>query len=139
MIENDRWYKRLGWFIFYFLIMLLIFFIIDLFVQKYIIHYNEAGIEASYEKEVYEFYQDEDIILNINTNARKFTVDIWIDETETPFVFQNTKELKFNFKDAGIEVMPAGTYHIKSTVSGKRPFVRQTEVLIETDIVIKER
>ena len=54
MIENDRWYKRLGWFIFYFLIMLLIFFIIDLFVQKYIIHYNEAGIEASYEKEVYE-------------------------------------------------------------------------------------
>lgn len=136
-MENDRWYKRLGWFLFFSAITLLIFFVIDVCVQRFIFKYNSNGIEASYVKEVYEFNEGEPIILQIETNAKKYTVDIWIDEVETPFVFQNTKTLKLDFQSVNIEQMPAGTYHIKSTLTGKRFLVRETEILIETTIVIK--
>lgn len=136
-MENDRWYKRIGWFLFFSAITLLIFFVIDVCVQRFIYHYDSNAIEASYVKDVYEFNEGDEIILNINTNAKKYTVDIWIDEVETPFVFENTKTLKLDFDSVGIDKMPAGTYHIKSTLIGKRFMVKKTEILIETTIVIR--
>ena len=138
-MTGDRWYKRLLWFLFFSAITLLIFFVLDTLFIRFTKHYTETGIEASFTEEAYTFTQGEKVVLKINTNARKFSVDIWIDEAETPFTFTNEKELYLDFASLDIEQMPVGTYHIKSTLRGKRFLTRWTEVLMETTLIIKEK
>ena len=138
-MNNDRWYKRLGWFLLFSFITLLIFFVLDTIFVRFTKHYTESTIEARFVQEEYTFVQGEDIVLQIETNAKKYTYDIWLDEMETPFTFSNQLVARFNVNEIeGIDVLPAGTYHVKSTLKGKRPFVRQMEVLMETTIIIKE-
>lgn len=138
-MTNDRWYKRILWFLFFSVITLLIFFILDTLFVRFTKYYTETGIEASFTEEAYTFTQGEKIVLKIQTNAKKFSVDIWIDEAETPFRFENEKELVLDFASLDIDEMPAGTYHIKSTLKGKRFLTRWTEVLMETTLIITEK
>ena len=138
-MEGDRWYKRLLWFLFFSAITLIIFFILDTLFIRFTKHYTETGIEASFTEEAFTFTQGEKIVLKIQTNAKKYSVDLWIDEVETPFTYQNETELYLDFVALDIEFMPAGTYHIKSTLKGKRFLTRWTEVLMETTLIIKEK
>ena len=138
-MAGDRWYKRLLWFLFFSMITLLIFFILDTLFVKFTKHYTETGIEASFTKEEFTFVQGEKIVLTIKTNAKKYTVDVWIDEAETPFVFENETELFLDFASLDIDTLPAGTYQIKSTLKGKKFLTRQTEVLMETTLIIQSK
>ena len=45
-MAKDTWYKRLGWFLFFSAITLIIFFVIDLIVQRVVQNYENTNVEA---------------------------------------------------------------------------------------------
>lgn len=134
-MTNDRWYKRLGWFLFFSAITLLIFYILDTAFQKFMDAYVDTEFEVSFKEEKYTFTEGEIIKFDIVTDAKTFTYDIWFNDIDLNVEFSENTHAEIDLSKLDVEIAP-GTYTVKSSVVGKKGIGRLKEYLIETTLVI---
>ncbi|MBR2891311.1 MAG: hypothetical protein IKC22_02885 [Bacilli bacterium] len=135
-MSNDRWYKRLGWFLLFSCITLLIFFVLDYAFNAFTEKYTSTRFTAFYVEAEYKYKESDTIVLTLDTDATSFTVDLWIDEENTGLTFENEKTISFKLSELSIDLEP-GTYTVKSSVFGKKGLSREREVLITTTLIIE--
>ncbi len=133
-MTKDPWYKRLGWFLFFSLIALTIFYVIDVAVNGFVKKYTEKTFVAAYVEKEYTFKKGETIVLEFDTDATDFTIDVFIDGVDTELDFKNEKTLVLELK----EPLEIGTYKVQSSVIGKKGIAREREIVIETTLIITE-
>ena len=134
-MEKDRWYKRIAWFLFFSIITLAIFYVLDWGFRKFADAYTDTTFEAKFEQDTYTVKEGDLLYFRVVTDARKFTFDIWIDDIDLDLVVDNENEVTINLKDYEIELLP-GTYTVKSSVIGKRGLGREREVPITTTLIV---
>lgn len=135
-MENDRWYKRLGWFLFYSVITLLIFFVIDFAFNEFTEKYTSTKFTAFYVEAEYTYKESDTITLTLDTDATTFTVDLWIDGIDTGLKFENEKTITFKLSELSFD-LDKGTHEIQSSVFGKKGVSREREVVISTSLIIE--
>ena len=135
-MENDRWYKRLGWFLFYSAITLLIFFVLDFAFNRFTEKYTSTKFTAFYVEASYTYNSNDTIYLTLDTDATSFTVDLWIDGIDTGLKFDNQKTISFKLSELSIPLEP-GTHEVQSSVFGKKGVSREREVVISTSLIIE--
>ena len=135
---KDTWYKKLGWFLLFSLITLVIFFIIDLIVQKIMYSINDNEYEVSFvnDEYIYDSKENNLIVLNISTTAKKYYYDIWIDDHNLNIKVENETEVTINLNDYDF-VLEEGTHIIKSSFFGASSVSTYRESLITTKLVVK--
>ena len=134
-MTNDRWYKRLGWFLLFSCITLLIFFVLDWGFHKFLDAYVDTEFEVSFKEEVYTFTEGEVLAFDIETDAKTYTYDFWIGDVDLDIEFSDVSHCEINLENLDVELEP-GTYLVKSSVVGKKGIGRFKEYLIETTLVI---
>ncbi|MBQ2891427.1 MAG: hypothetical protein IJE45_00880 [Bacilli bacterium] len=134
-MANDRWYKRLGWFLLFSCITLLIFFVLDWGFHKFLDAHVDTEFEVSFKEEVYTYKVGEIIAFDIETDAKTYTYDFWIGDIDLEVEFSDVSHCEINLENLDIELEP-GTYTVKSAVIGKKGIGRYKEYLIETTLVI---
>ena len=134
-MANDRWYKRLGWFLLFSCITLLIFFVLDWGFHKFLDAHVDTEFEVSFKEEVYTYKVGEIIAFDIETDAKTYTYDFWIGDIDLEVEFSDVSHCEINLEKLDIELEP-GTYTVKSAVIGKKGIGRYKEYLIETTLVI---
>lgn len=128
-MRNDRWYKRLGWTIFFAIILFGIFYLIDLGVNYF--HDKWAGNEpiASFAQSEYTFISGETITLDVVSNQSKYSILILIDETDLGITFKDEKQIKFDLD------IP-GTYEIKALYTSDPMYGQEKQILFSTKLII---
>lgn len=135
-MENDRWYKRLGWFLFFSAITLLIFFVLDFAFNEFTEKYTSTKFTAFYVEASYTYNENDTIVLTLDTDATTFTVDLWIDGVDTGLKFEDEKTISFKLSDLSLS-LEKGPHKIQSSVFGKKGLSREREVVISTSLIIE--
>lgn len=128
-MKNDRWYKRVGWTLFYAIILFGIFYLIELGVNYF--HSKWAGNDpiASFGEAEYTFTQGETVTLDVVSNQNKFSLLILIDETDLGLTFKDQTQISFNFD------IP-GTYLVQAVYTTDPAYGKEKQILFTTKLII---
>lgn len=134
-MKKDTWYKRLGWTLFFGLITLLIFFILEQGFIWFGNAYNDNDYEASFVLDEYHL-EGNILTLEIETDASKFYYDVWIDDINLNIEVKNQKSVTINLDDYEIE-LASGEHIIKSSFYGKNGISKYRESLITAKLIVE--
>ncbi len=139
---KDTWYKRLGWFLFYSAITLVIFFLIDLIVQRIVFKYENSnavvyfiddnGNKTNDNIKVHVINDPAKIRLKIFSSVDRFTVTVSIDGMELNKVFENTNIIEFELPAL------AGEYIITCNVHTNPIFGKEQDTLLTRKVIVNK-
>jgi hypothetical protein len=143
-MTKDTWYKRLGWFLFYSAITLVIFYVLDFFLDRAVHNYENSNATVyfvdDYENETTQDIKvtthDEEtttIKLKIYSSVKRFTVSVAIDGMEISKVFENTSDIEFD--------IPAndGEYIITCNVHTDPRFGKEQDILLTRKVIVTKQ
>lgn len=142
-MAKDTWYKRLGWFLFYSAITLIIFFVIDLIVQKVVSNYENSHVEAYFVDKngdrtfapiiITKSEEDlETVKLYIHGSVANYKITVAIDGSPLLNEFENTEEIEFQIPSIPGEYIITCNYHAYPT------FGKEQDILLTTKVIVKE-
>ena len=142
-MAKDTWYKRLGWFLFFSAITLVIFFVIELIVQRVVQNYENSNVEAYFVDEAGIRTYDPIVIekgtedvqkvkLRIFGSVSRYTITVSIDGTPLLDTFENTNVIEFNIPSNPGEYVITCNFHAYPT------FGKEQDILLTTKVIIKE-
>ena len=143
-MAKDAWYKRLGWFILFSAITLVIFFVIDLVVQHFVDKYESSTVTAYFVDESgqkveapLEIIQSDDdfqtVRLKIFGSVGKFKITVTIDGAQLLKEFENTGDIEFKLPSI------PGEYIITCNFHAYPRFGREQDILLTRKVIIKEK
>lgn len=145
-MTNDRWYKRLGWFLFFSAITLLIFFIIDLISQKIVSNYESKEVVAYFvdsegnkmtgpiiiEKSPIGNSDVEPVKLKIYGNVNRYKITVAISGEPLAKEFENTSDIEFNIPSIPGEYIVTCNYHAYPM------FGMEQDILLTIKVIVVE-
>lgn len=143
-MAKDTWYKRLGWFILFSAITLVIFFVIDLVVQRVVEKYESSNVTAYFVdssgqkvEEPLEILQGDDdlqtVRLKIFGSVGKFKITVSVDGTPLLEEFNNTGDIEFQLPSIPGEYVITCNFHAYPT------FGKEQDILLTRKVIIKEK
>lgn len=143
-MAKDTWYKRLGWFLLFSAITLLIFFVIDLIVQKVVEKYESSEVVAYFvdtegqktDEPLVIIKGDEEfetVKLKIFGSVGKFKISVTIDGTPLLEEFENTGDIEFELPSIPGEYVITCNFHAYPT------FGKEQDILLTRKVIIKEK
>ena len=143
-MAKDTWYKRIGWFLFFSAITLVIFYVIDLVVQRFVQYYEDKTVEAYFIDEAGQKTTEpiviikgegtlENVNLRIFGTVSKYKISVSIDGTPLLEEFENTGDIKFQ-----IPSIP-GEYIITCNFHAYPRFGQEQDILLTTKVIVKEK
>lgn len=143
-MAKDTWYKRLGWFVLFSAITLVIFFVIDLVVQHFVEKYENSNVTAYFVDESgqkvegpLEIIQGDDdlqtVRLKIFGSVGKFKITVSIDGAPLLEEFENTGDIEFKLPSIPGEYIITCNFHAYPT------FGKEQDILLTRKVIIKEK
>lgn len=143
-MAKDTWYKRLGWFVLFSAITLVIFFVIDLVVQHFVEKYENSNVTAYFVDDSgqkvegpLEIIQGDDdlqtVRLKIFGSVGKFKITVSIDGAPLLEEFENTGDIEFKLPSIPGEYIITCNFHAYPT------FGKEQDILLTRKVIIKEK
>ena len=141
-MAKDTWYKRIGWFLFYSAITLVIFFVIDLIVQRVVYNYENSNAVVYFIDDSGNKTTDDIKISSVNeefvkvklkifSSVDNYYVTVAIDGMELNKTFEDTNILEFE-----IPSMP-GEYVVTCNVHTNPRFGKEQDTLLTRKIIVE--
>lgn len=128
-MKKDRWYKRIGWTLFFAAILFGIFYLIEVGVNYFYEKWAGNDPIVSFAQAEYTFTEGETITLDVVSNQNKFTLLILIDETDLGLTFKDQTQIEFDFE------IP-GTYTVQGLYTSDPSYGKEKQVLFSTKLII---
>lgn len=143
-MTKDTWYKRLGWFLLFSAITLVIFFVIDLIVQRIVQNYEDSTVTAYFTNEAGEKVETpleiikgdgevETVKLQIFGSVGRFKITVAIDGTPLYEEFENNGNIEFELPSI------PGEYIITCNFHAYPRFGKEQDILLTRKVIIKEK